>query len=373
MPSSESVPAPDVPAHSSWLRSTREPLVAKYDCAMLDLDGVVYVGPDAVPGVPAVLERVRAAGMSLAFVTNNAARPAPSVATHLRELGVTAEDSDVVTSAQAAAHLLRVRCGAGSRVLVVGGEGLDWALRAEDLVPVRSHEDAPVAVAQGFHPTVGWTQLAEGAAAIHAGAWWVAANLDLTIPTPEGAAPGNGALVNALAEAVGRRPDDVAGKPARPLFDETVRRVSSTRPLIVGDRLDTDIEGAIRVGADSLLVMTGVTDLPGLLEARPSQRPTYLAWTLDGLLSAPEAPRRGPDGWLLGRWGAHVEHGRVVVRPRDRSDPGASPPRELAARSDALVVTAAAGWAWQDEHGTAVSDIVGAEYLRGETGPDPAG
>jgi HAD superfamily hydrolase (TIGR01450 family) len=339
-----------VPEVKRGLGSSAEPLVHAYDCAMLDLDGVVYIGPEAVDDVPALLERARDEGMSLAFVTNNASRPAPEVGAHLRELGIPAEDHDVVTSAQAAAREILNRCGAGARVLVVGGEGLLWALRERGLEPVDSHDDDPVAVVQGFHPSVGWSQLAEAAAAIRSGALWVASNLDLTFPTPEGPAPGNGALVNAVAAAVGRQPDVVAGKPHRPLFDETVRRVGSKRPLVVGDRLDTDIEGAVRAGADSLLVMTGVTDLLTLLKSVPDQRPTYVAWTMTGLFAAHQCPEPfGGDGWRLDGWEADVRDGQVQVTGEGRD------------RDTALRVACAAAWAWQDEHGDPATGVNGLE------------
>ncbi|MGI8888718.1 MAG: HAD-IIA family hydrolase, partial [Nocardioidaceae bacterium] len=228
------------------------PLVDVYDCAMFDLDGVVYVGPRVIDGVPDRLRQARKRNLTVAFVTNNASRTAEQVAQHLRDLGVEAAASDVVTSAQAAASEVAARVPSGERVLVIGGEGLEEALRERDFVPVlagadipepdQSDASAPMAVVQGFAPSVSWRQLAHGAAVISSGALWVASNLDLTIPTAYGISPGNGTLVNAVAAAVGRRPDVVAGKPFRPLFDETVRRVSAGRPLVVGDRLDTDIE-----------------------------------------------------------------------------------------------------------------------------------
>ncbi len=226
------------------LQSSSEPLTARYDCAMLDLDGVVYRGPDAIEGVPDLLRRARDEGMTLAFVTNNAARTPASVAAHLSELGVEAAAADVVTSAQAAAREVANRVPAGAAVLVVGGEGLEVALRERGLVPVSGAADSPVAVVQGFHPDVGWRQLAEAAYALAGGVPWVASNLDLTVPTARGIAPGNGALVAAVSTAAGRQPDVVAGKPFRPLFDETLLRIGSERPIVVGDRLDTDIEGA---------------------------------------------------------------------------------------------------------------------------------
>ncbi len=320
------------------LGTSAEPLVTAYDCAMLDLDGVVYVGGHAVDGVPEILATARGRGMTLAFVTNNASRRPETVADHLAEIGVRAEAADVVTSAQAAAREVADRVDVGAKVLVIGGEGLVVALQELGLVPVTSAAEMPAAVAQGFDPGVGWRQLTEGAAAIRGGAIWVASNLDLTVPTPRGPAPGNGALVNALAAAVDRRPVVVAGKPFRGLFDETVRRISSRRPIVVGDRLDTDIEGAVRCGADSLLVMTGVTDPAALAAAPAHRRPTYVAWTMRGLLTAHAAPEESSGTWSLGGWVAAVDDGCVSVRRRGDCE------------DDGLRAVTAAAWAWCDSH-----------------------
>jgi glycerol 3-phosphatase-2 len=320
------------------LGESEQPLADVYDCAMLDLDGVVYVGGSAVPGVPQLLDAARARGVTLAFVTNNAARTPRAVAEHLRRIGVDAADSDVVTSAQAAARELSALLEAGSKVLVVGGEGLVEALRERGLEPVSSDLDQPVAVVQGFHPSVGWALLAEGGYALRRGVPWVASNLDVTVPTDRGIAPGNGALVGVLEAASGRRPDVVAGKPYRPLFDETVRRTSAQRPIVVGDRLDTDIEGAIACGADSLLVMTGVTDVHALCRAPSGSRPLFVSWTMRGLLTAHAKPKRTDDGaWALADWVVGAEDGALVVR-RTGSD-----------ADEGLRAVAVAAWHFYDE------------------------
>lgn len=327
-----------MPDSHRGLLSTNQPLVEVYDCAMLDLDGVVYVGPRAVEGVAQLLERARRLGMTLAFVTNNASRTPDAVAAHLTELGIAANARDVVTSAQAAARELAARLDGGAKVLVIGGEGLRVALREQGLTCVETIDEDPVAVVQGFDRSVGWEQLAQGAYAVRAGALWVAANLDLTVPTAGGIAPGNGTLVNAVAAAVDARPGVVAGKPYRPLFDETVRRIESQRPLVVGDRLDTDIEGANTCAADSLLVMTGVTDVRALCGARPEQRPTYIARTLDGLFEAHGVPKRDGEVFALGGWQVAVR-GDLLVAQQHGKD-----------RGDALRAAASAAWAWYDEH-----------------------
>lgn len=265
------------------LGSSDRPLSEVYDLAMLDLDGVVYVGPDAVPGAVESLDAARSAGTSLAYITNNASRTASEVAAHLREIGLSdVEDLDVVTSAQAVAHLVADALPAGSAVLLVGGEGLRRPLEERGLRCVTRLDEGPLAVVQGFHPDVSWVQLAEASYAIEAGIPWFASNTDLTIPTARGVAPGNGSLVQAIRNATGANPT-VAGKPEAALFRETLERFGGERPLMVGDRLDTDIDGAIGVDIDTLFVLTGVNDLQDVMDAGAGHRPTYISYDLGGL------------------------------------------------------------------------------------------
>ncbi|HEU5353057.1 MAG TPA: HAD-IIA family hydrolase [Actinocrinis sp.] len=264
-------------------RAADKPLAALYDTALLDLDGVVYRGKDAVPHAVDSLVAAADAGMRLAYVTNNASRTPKAVASHLRELGLPAHEEDVVTAAQAVARVIAEQVPEGARVLVIGGEGLRQALLEHRLTIVSSAEDNPEAVVQGYRPDTSWTDLAEAAYAIERGAPWFAANTDRTMPTARGIAPGNGALVGAVAAATGTWPT-VAGKPEPALHRETMIRTKAQRPLVVGDRLDTDIEGANRAGVDSLLVLTGVTRLEDLKDAPKEHQPTYLAQDLRGLL-----------------------------------------------------------------------------------------
>ena len=220
-----------------------------------------------------------------------------------------------MTSAQAAARVIAGLVPPRSRVLVIGGEGLQVALRDRALEPVGSLDEAPVAVAQGFSPDVGWRMLAEGTAAVRAGLPWVASNVDLTVPTPRGPAPGNGALVGVVALASGCRPI-VAGKPETTLHLESVERLGSRRPVVVGDRLDTDIEGANRVGAASLLVLTGVTTVLDVIDAPPGRRPTWIACDLGSGLLDPHPPVIAEDAasWRCGGWVAYALAGRIVLR-----------------------------------------------------------
>jgi HAD superfamily hydrolase (TIGR01450 family) len=282
-------------------------LIDGYDTLLLDLDGVVYLGSHAVPGAPAVLEEARGRGVRLAYVTNNASRTPAAIAAHLRELGAPATAADVVTSAQAAARLIAERVPPGSNVLVVGGSGLRMAVRDRGLRPVSTALDAPVAVVQGIAPGLSYGLLAEGALAVRQGAWFVASNGDSTMPTGRGELPGNGAMVRVIAAATGVEPV-YAGKPDPPLHRESMIRTGARRPLVVGDRLDTDIEGARNAGVDSLLVLTGVATPADVLTAEPRHRPTYVAEGLDALhLPYPEVRDGACGGWRA-RWRDGVLH-----------------------------------------------------------------
>jgi glycerol 3-phosphatase-2 len=295
------------------LEASRGRLVDDYDLLMFDLDGVVYVGDEAVPGAPEHLRRARAEGAHVAFITNNASRSPDAVAERLTGLGVEAATTDVVTSAQAAAHVLLERLGAGASVAVLGAAGLEDALVEADLKPCRVDDEGAAAIVTGYGPDVVWRDIMQAAVRVRDGLPWVASNTDLTLPTADGPAPGHGVLVDLLARFAGVEPT-VAGKPRRPLLDETIRRVGGERPLMIGDRLDTDIAGGHEAGVDSLLVMTGVTRLPELAAATPELRPTYLSRDLGGLLDRhPEAPTVTEGAAELGGWRARVTEGRLAV------------------------------------------------------------
>lgn len=269
-------------------------LVDAYDLVILDLDGVVVLGDRPVDGAKESLARLRAMGKTLRFATNNASRRPTEVAEMLEGMGISASAGEVLTSGAAAASLLAQRFVgaaedpemlAGAVVLVVGAPALRAEVAAVGLTPVSSADDKPVAVVQGYGPEVGWAHLAEASVAVRNGAWWVATNTDRTLPTPRGPLPGNGALVAALATALGRQPDAVVGKPEPGLFVAAAAQVGARRTLVVGDRLDTDIAGAHRAGMDSLLVLTGVATEQDAVAATPEQRPTYVAANMLGLFA----------------------------------------------------------------------------------------
>jgi HAD superfamily hydrolase (TIGR01450 family) len=274
-----------------------------YDVALLDLDGVVYIGGTAIPGAPEALQAAKRSGMRLAYVTNNASRTPAAIADMLRGMNVPADAGDVVTSAQAAARLLADRLPQGAPVLVLGSTALRLAVTERGLRPVSTAAEHPLAVVQGYNPGIGYQNLAEGGLAVRAGALFVGTNADSTIPSSRGIAPGNGSLLRVIAHATGKEPV-IAGKPEPPLHNESVIRTGAKTPLVVGDRLDTDIEAAYRAGVHSLLVLTGVSRPADVLLAPPRQRPSYVAQTLDALLEPyPEVTGEG-DGFCCGGWTA---------------------------------------------------------------------
>lgn len=316
-------------------------LGSTYDVLLFDLDGTLYRGADAVPGA---VEAVAAQRSRSFYVTNNASRRPAEVADHLRELGYPAADDEVVTSSQAGARLLAENLAPGAEVMVVGAAALCEEVERVGLVPVRTSGPNTAAVVQGHSPDTAWPVLAEAAFAIRAGAYWVATNTDATLPLARGLAPGNGAMVSALVTATDRQPE-VAGKPFRALMQDAIDRSGGHHPLVIGDRLDTDIAGAVTVGLDSLLVLTGVSTAADLLAADRSMRPTYLAHSLAALDQSPDTCRvEAQSGWTLTR-----ESGTVTLYRTD-----ADPEVTVDADEGMRALRAAAAFTQDDPATTAV-------------------
>ncbi len=312
-------------------------LVDAYDLVIFDLDGVIYLIDKPIAGAVEAVTELRRAGTPVTYVTNNASRRAADVAALLSGMGVPAEPAEVLTSAGATAAVLADRLPPGAPVFVVGADALRAELREAGLVVVDRADDGPHAVVQGYGPQVGWADLAEASVAIRAGALWVATNTDRTLPSPRGPLPGNGSLVAALRTALGRDPDVVVGKPQPALFTTAAQRAGASRPLVVGDRLDTDIEGAVRAGMDSLLVLTGVHGPVDLLNAVPQHRATFVAADLGGLFVADDAVRVPLDGALDGVGGWRLTRDGDGGRLDGDGDP-----------LDALRLLAAAVWQGTD-------------------------
>jgi glycerol 3-phosphatase-2 len=246
---------------------------------LVDLDGVVYRGPRVIEHAVESVNRA-STSMRVGYLTNNAARTDVAVAAQLSELGLSAAANDVVTSPQAAVKLLAETVNPGATVLVVGGEGLTVELEKAGFRVTRSADDSPVAVVQGFAPEVGWHDLAEASFALadrrdQPELPWIATNTDWTFPLDRGVAPGNGTLVSAVHVAVGRLPV-FAGKPETAIFQTAFERFGSSNALMVGDRLDTDIQGARAAGIPSAHVLTGIDRPKQLVAAVEHQRPDYI-------------------------------------------------------------------------------------------------
>jgi HAD superfamily hydrolase (TIGR01450 family) len=269
--------------------------MSAYDTLFVDLDGVVYRGRQAVPHAVDVLATFPG---RVLYVTNNASRTPQTVAAQLSGYGLQVQAADVVTSAQAAAAHLATLVPVGARILVTGGDGLVEAVVSQGMRVVSSADEAD-AVVQGYSPKLAWKDLAEASYALARGIPWVASNTDMSVPTARGIAPGNGTFVAAVASATGRQPI-VTGKPHAPIMELARSRAHSEHPLVVGDRLDTDIAAANAAGMESLLVLTGVSTWQDLLDLPVADLPTRVAPDLRVLSGYADDATRALDGLLAG-------------------------------------------------------------------------
>lgn len=292
---------------ASWPEVTT--LAQEHDCLLIDLDGTVLCGDRPIDGAVQALGAVCDPTL---FITNNASRRADGVAAHLGDLGFAATGDAVVTSGQSAARFLAEQLPCDSRVLIVGTEALAQEITAVGLTPVRRWQQEPVAVVQGHSTATCWSDLAEAALAIRAGALWVAANADVTLPSERGLLPGNGSMVAALRAATGAEPR-VVGKPSPRLLTDALSRGEFRSPLVVGDRLDTDIAAANAAGLPSMMVLTGVNSARDAVYAVPGQRPTYIAYDLRSLhRGAGELAVAPQAAWKVDTSGATVRVGTAI-------------------------------------------------------------
>lgn len=317
-------------------------VIDAHDAALFDLDGVIYLGPDAIDGVPEVLHTLRQCSTKVGFVTNNAARTPQVVAQHLQDLGIEAGEADVVNSTMATLRMLGEELQAGAKVLPVGSSALADQLRHAGYTVVTERNDCPDAVVQGYDPDLDWRRLEMGAFAIQDGARWFVTNPDMTRPTHEGIVPGCGAQVQAIQACVDVQPS-VAGKPYPPLLIETVERLGAERPIFVGDRIDTDILGANKVGMASLFVFTGAHGKHDLLTAQAGERPTHIGYDVSALLEEPRNVEHRDLEWVCNAQRVAVKDGHAVLL---------SAPSGVEAQLDALWVLLQLAW----EHGIDVVD-----------------
>ncbi len=259
-------------------------LVERYDCFLLDLDGVLYRGDRPVEGASEAVARLRAAGRRIAFLTNNSSRTPDQVADALGRIGVPASPAEVVTSALATADLLSSR-GVKS-AFVIGEDGVRSALAEAGIDTLDGEPPRADAVVVGWDRGVDYAKLRTASILVQRGATLIATNADVSYPAPDGLRwPGAGAILLVVTATTGVEAE-VVGKPGAALFEAARRRAGGGRPLVVGDRVDTDVAGAAALGWDSLLVLTGISR-PADLD-RSDVRPTYVARDLSGLFEEPE-------------------------------------------------------------------------------------
>lgn len=293
-----------------------ERLIDQFDSVLLDLDGVVYLGSKAIEHAVETINQLQDEGITVGYVTNNSSRRPETIAEQLNGFGLSVAPNQVIGSARAGAKMLADRVPAGSRVLVVGGEGLSSEVEQLGFEVVSTADQQPAAVIQGFAPEVGWTHLAEAAFAIQRGAIWLATNQDWTIPREGGVAPGNGTLVSAVHTAVGILPD-FAGKPFAPIYQSALDQLGIHKPLFVGDRLDTDIRGAHNFGMASACVMTGIASRRELIGARSEDRPDFIIADLRGLLESYQHPKPTKRGQALNKVSVELLGTKVLVTDGD--------------------------------------------------------
>lgn len=291
-------------------------LWGKYDTLLADLDGVVYEGKQAIEFAVESINALQTEGVAVGYVTNNSSRKPETIAAQLNDFGLRVNADDIIGSAQTGVELLAKLIPEGSKVLVVGGEGLRSRVSECGFEVVDSADENPAGVIQGFAPDVAWKNLAEAAFAIQNGARWVATNSDWTLPQERGLAPGNGTLVSAVHTAVGQLPL-VAGKPEPAIFETAIRVFNSNKALFVGDRIDTDITGANRAGIDSALVLTGVSTRKELIGMKPEGRPTYILGSLKELRSDYVAPKATKRGFACGNAEVELLGNKILVTQGD--------------------------------------------------------
>ncbi|SDT00003.1 Haloacid Dehalogenase Superfamily Class (subfamily) IIA [Brevibacterium sandarakinum] len=288
---------PTANAASPVDRRAPEKSGAPIDCVLFDLDGVVYHGPDPISGAVEGIAWLHEQSIPVNYVTNNATRTAEVVADHISTLGIRTTPAEVTTSAQVLAGQLAAKFGTGAPIYLVGTTGLATALTTAGLTVTGTLDDEPVAIAQGLDPDIDYTTIVAACEAIESGLEWWATNPDYSMVGPRSRVPGNGAFIDMLSRLTGVQPT-IVGKPSPHMMDFAAHRIGAKRPLMIGDRLDTDIEGGNAAGFETALVLTGVHDIHDALTARPGLRPTSILPSLRSLptLIADSAqPAPGPS------------------------------------------------------------------------------
>jgi HAD superfamily hydrolase (TIGR01457 family) len=262
--------------------SAPRPQLSNFRSLVIDIDGVLWKGQEALPGVPEFFDFLRRRAIPFIIASNNSARPASDIIERLALMNVRADPSEVLTSAEATAKYLPRLIRQGSRVYVVGGQGINDALRRAGFGLVDRNADAVVV---GIDPDLTYEKLKRATFEIRRGAKFIGTNADKTYPTDEGIVPGAGAILAAIQTATDVVPI-IIGKPERAMFDIAVEQMQADPATcaMLGDRLDTDIQGARNAGLLSILVMTGITTHDTLEQSQI--KPDFIFENLDSLRAA---------------------------------------------------------------------------------------
>jgi len=251
---------------------------------IIDMDGVLWRGKNWLPGVEDFFKQQRRMNRKLMLVTNNATASAEGTAARLGEIGVQLEQREVLTSSIATAYYLREHLPTGTRVFPIGEQALRSALSEAGFTLLDSADQVEVVVI-GYDREINFQKLTLAAIAIEHGAWFVGTNPDPNFPIPEGLAPGNGAFIGLLQVTTGVEPL-IIGKPEPLLYQQaaSAMQLDPGEILVIGDRLSTDILGAIRAGMASALLLTGVTSAE-----EAAQSDIQASWLFEDLLALTEA------------------------------------------------------------------------------------
>jgi HAD superfamily hydrolase (TIGR01450 family) len=258
-------------------------LADEIDGFLIDLDGVVWVGRELVPGAAEALGALTDAGKGVVFVTNNPGKAASAYAARLREAGIGVDDDGVVTAGEATARLAVERAGRGATAFVIGAAAFKDAVATAglELLDGEPAREARIAVVSG-HRGFDYDELLTATLALQRGAQLVATSRDPTMPMPGGAWPGTGAVLAAV-EAASGAVAEIGGKPEPHLFEVARERLGEAdRVAMVGDRVSSDIEGGRRAGLGTILVLSGATT-PEEAES-VSPRPDHIADDLASLV-----------------------------------------------------------------------------------------
>ena len=255
--------------------------------AVIDMDGVLWAGDRALPGLAEFFAALREGQVRFVLATNNASRTPDQYVAKLAGMGVSVSLDEVFTSAQATALFLRERTANGARVFAIGEDGLLQALRQAGFSLCDLYQVTAEYVVVGMDRGLSWDKLATATLNIRAGAKFIGTNPDLTLPTERGVTHGNGAILAALQAATGIAPV-VVGKPEPIMYQQALGRLQTdpAHTVAIGDRLETDILGAVRAGLPSVLVLSGVSTRADV--AATGIQPT---WVMAGIQEIADALR----------------------------------------------------------------------------------